>query len=585
MNASRAQSANTPVPGASSQTRELKPPSDAITERRRCQLCAEYIEYPPLMVSRCCGHAYHNECSLATRDVLGCSECQATHVKFYQDTHFAEEVKQYDWSLFESAPEGAVDKRAPVESIIDSTSVETGSLVAIPGPSGLSMTHNQQDIEAERSAGRALSQRGFFNKARLDSQEAVSTRSAQRAIVPSQNLDLNNMTVTFARLCADSSMPEELEDLITQSGYHFLTEMMEVGVVPKWREICGRNGHVCGKQMNIDKPDETNAFFTAMLYHLDQLAPNHPLFVTFVCSRQSEITDLPQQVSPVSQILRHPSGNRVIWLTSVDEPLANHPHGRLIFGVFASGIQLVKYLRFLILTSEPDQVMFVRPTIKGESDAEGLDNINIKEFIQHYPPRDMGVGGQLENDREILLAAAQSLGLQRIPKGGARKVVLLNNLIEDNFRDAQLTKKNVLARLNDLGYYPEQEEIITSSLKPSQMFGLPMSKEELRAENVGLQLRVADVLKEMHEVLATTAYIQIQLATRVSALPDEILVLVCDADRLYLVNMKRKSVPVQCSSSIDDIADFCQVFMSGCHIREAHIMLFMPSQTRKIRAS
>ncbi|MBO9494818.1 hypothetical protein J7438_12100 [Thalassotalea sp. G20_0] len=578
MDASRAQSVNTPVPSTSAQTRELEPPPDAIVRRRSCQLCGQFIESPPFMVSRCCEHMYHNCCSLATRDVLGCSGCRATYVNFYQDMQFAEEVKKYDWSLFQSATQVAAGKRASTESVIDLTSEETGSLVTIPGPSGLSGPHTQQYVDAGR-----VSQRDTFKKARLETPEAVSFRadySVQPAFLPSNNLDLYSMTGTFARLFAEPFMLEEMEALAMQSGYHFVTQMMDAGVVPEWQEICDSKGHLCGKQTNIDQPDETNAFFTAMQHHLDQLAPSHRLFVTFVCSFQNKITGLPQQLSPVSQVFRHPSDNRLIWLTTTDEPIAKHPHGRLIFGVFASGTQLVKYLRFLILTSEADQVMFVRSTNEGESDADGLDNINIREFIQRFPPRDMGVGGQSKNYREILLAAAQSLGMQRIQKEDASKVVLLDKLIDGKFRNTQLTVKDLMARLNDLDYFPEHDEIIRSRLKLSQGFG----REETQAENIRLQRQVADCVKKIHGSLATTGYIQIQLEPWAFALPNEILVLACDEDQLYLVNMKRKSVSVQCSSSIDDITDFCQVFMSGCRIREAYITLFLPKQAKNASA-
>ncbi|WBA81811.1 hypothetical protein [Endozoicomonas sp. GU-1] len=170
--------------------------------------------------------------------------------------------------------------------------------------------------------------------------------------------------------------------------------------------------------------------------------------------------------------------------------------------------------------------------------------------------------------------------MQRIQKEDASKVVLLDKLIDGKFRNAQLTVKDLMARLNDLDYFPDHDEIISSGLKLSQMFG----REETQAEKIRLQRRVADCVKKIHGSLATTGYIQIQLEPWGLSLPDEILVLACDGDQLYLVNMKRKSVSVQCSSSIDDITDFCQVFMSGCHIREAYIALYLPKQAKNASA-
>ena len=97
---------HTPLPGASSpnvnsQTGGTKPlPPDTIAARRFCGKCAQYIQHPPFIVTRCCGEMYHDICVIANRNVIACSTCQQTPVLYARDLAFAEEVKKYDWSIF-----------------------------------------------------------------------------------------------------------------------------------------------------------------------------------------------------------------------------------------------------------------------------------------------------------------------------------------------------------------------------------------------------------------------------------------------------------------------------------------------------
>ncbi|WP_257293327.1 hypothetical protein [Endozoicomonas sp. YOMI1] len=593
MDPGRAQLSNIPGLGVSSQARELRPLTNEIIERRLCGLCAEYIECPPFMASRCCGDNYHYGCTVVmTREVAQCSVCKKTPVEFARDTDFAEEVKKYDWSLFE--PASAAGGYAPIQAFdSESASEQAGSIGAVAGPSGLSGNRNQQAVDVEE-VERALAQLGTFVQQGLGAQELVPPKAphpfhpplltaAQTIARPSLKLNIVSMTRTFERLLGQLWMPDELQALAGQSGYSFLRQMMDVGVVPGWQELCAEEDHLCGKQMNIDKSDDARAFFTAMQQHLDQLAPEHQFFVTFACSRQNPVTGCPEPVSPVVRIFRHPTEPRLIFLFTVGEPVPSRALGRLVYGSFASGTQLVKYLQFLMLVSEATQAIFVRPTKKGESDAEGLDKIDVKAFVQQYPPRDFGLGDPSKNNRRILLYAARSLGLQRIRKEDAEKVTLLNNMIEGDLRNSQLTVKNVIDHILGLGYRKKRGVHLLYDMPATQMPGLHGRDLELNRQMINLQNDLADVLIEMYNLRATskTDYILIELEPEVFTLPEEILVLVLDTDRLYLVNMKNRSVSVQCSSSIDDICDFCQVFMSGCQILKANIISYAPTQTKK----
>lgn len=592
MDPSRAQLSNIPGLGASSLARELQPLTNEIIERRFCGLCAEYIERPPFMASRCCEHNYHYGCTVVmTREVAQCSVCKKTPVEFTRDTDFAEEVKKYDWSLFE--PASAAGSCAPIQAFdSEAVSEQAGAIGAVSGPTGLSGTRNQQVVDVEE-AERALAQPGIFVQQNLVAQELVPPGAphlhpalptvAQTIVRPSLKLNMVSMTKTFERLLGQLWMPVELQSLAMQRGYSFLRQMMDVGVVPRWQQMCDKEDHLCGKQMNIDKSGGARAFFTAMQQHLDQLAPEHRFFVTFACSRQNPVTGCPEPVSPVVRIFRHPTEPRLIFLFTIGEPVPSRALGRLVYWSFASGTQLVKYLQFLMLVSEATQAIFVHPTKKGESDAEGLDKIDVKAFVQQYPPRDFGLGDPSKNNRRILLYAAQSLGLQRIRKEDAEKVTLLNNMIEGNLRDSQLTVKNVIDHILGLGYRKERGVHLIFDMPATQMPGLPGIDVELNRQMINLQNDLADVLIEMYNQRATskTDYILVELEPEVSTLREEILVLVLDTDRLYLVNMKNRSVSVQCSSSIDDICDFCQVFMSGCQILKANIISYAPIQTKK----
>ncbi|WP_257267097.1 hypothetical protein [Endozoicomonas sp. ONNA2] len=572
--------------GVGCQARELQPLIDEIVERRFCHQCVKYIEHPPFMVSCCCGHTYHNSCSMEmTREVAQCSVCQRTPVEFVRDTDFAEEVKKYDWSLFE--PVSAVaGVRTPTQ--VDDRGAASeyhGSMMAVPEASGLSAIRNQQAVDVA-GLERAIAQLGTYGQHKLDPQERVLSgvalpTVAETTACPSLKLNMVSMTKTFERLLAQLWMPDELFDLASGDGYGFLWEMMALGVVPNWQELC-REGHLCGKQMNISESAGGRAFFAAMQQHLDQLAPEHQFFVTFACSR----TDCPEPISPVVRIFRHPTERLLILLYTIGEQVLNRALGRLVYASFASGTQLVKYLQFLMLASESTEAIFVRPTQQGEPDAEGLDKIDVKTFIHQYPPRDFGLGDPSKNNRRILLYAAQSLGLQRIRKEDARKVALLNNMIQGNLRDSQLTVKQVINRILELGYHKERGVHLVFGLPSAQMPWLPMSEVETGRQMIRLQNELADVLMEMYELRATskTDYIVMQLEPEVSTLPEAILVLVLDVDRLYLVNMKDRSVSVQCSSNINDICDFCQVFMSGCQTLKANIISYAPTQHQKIRA-
>ncbi|MBO9494730.1 hypothetical protein J7438_11585 [Thalassotalea sp. G20_0] len=598
MDPGRALLPNTPAQGSGvgSQARELQPLTEEIIDRRFCRFCTEYIERPPFMASRCCGHNYHYGCTVVmTREITPCSTCNIIMpVEFVRNVDFGEEVKKYDWSFFEPvlAQGGREPNRA---SDSGPASEQAGSIAAVSGVSGLSVTENQPVVGAEGGGESAHSQiyRSPLGPQELTSSEApyplLPTASRQSIVRPSQEIDVVRMTMGFERLLAQIFTPEELLALASASGsdYKFLREMMARGVVPKWQKICQKEGYLCGRQMDIDKPEGAHVFFTAMQQHLDQLEPDHPFFVTFACLRQNPVTGYPEPVSPVVRIFRHqpePTESTkpgLIFLFTFSEQLSSRFLGRLGFGSFASGTQLVKYLQFLMLTNGATQAIFVRPTLDGESDAEGLDSIDVKAFVQQYPPRDFGEGIPSKNDRGILLAAARSLGLQRIRKEDAEKVVLLSNMIEGGLRNSQLTVKHVIARMSELGYCQEQEKILFLRTRVGQMPGLPMSEAELGVQMSRLQHQVVNALTEMYEARATnqTDYILMDFESGLSVDPQKILMLVCDTDRLYLVNMKDRSVSTQCSSSIADICDFCKVFMSGYQVHKAHITSFVPTQT------
>lgn len=599
MDPSRTQLSNSPGLGVGSQASALQPLTDEIIQRRLCHLCVEFVERPPFMASRCCGHIYHYGCTVVmTREVTPCSVCNTTPVEFSRDVDFTEEVKRYDWCFFE--PVLADGDRVPTR-VPDSGAAggQAGPIATVPGPP--SATDHQHVAGAEGGSERADSQSGSPLQYPLAPQDLITPgashpflpTASQRDTRPSQEIDLVRMTMGFERLLAQRIMPGKL--LALASGREdnlFLREIMALGVVPKWQKICEKKGYLCGKQMNIDKPDGAHGFFTAMQQHLDQLEPEHPFFVTFACLRQNPVTGCPEPVSPVVRIFRHPTEPTkptepgLIFLFSFGEQLSSRFLGRLGFGSFASGTRLVKYLKFLMLTNGATQAIFVRPTKKGESDAEGLDNIDVKAFVQQYPPRDFGEGVPAKNDRGILLAAAQSLGLQRIRKEDAEKVVLLSNMIDGNLRDSQLTVKRVIAHMFELGHRKKQEKILFLRTTAGQMPGLPMSEIELSGQMTRLQHQVVDALTEMNTVRTAnqTDYILIEFKSGVSATPQKILVLVCDTDRFYLVNMKDRSVSTQCSSSIDEICDYLQVFINGYQIFEAHITSFAPTQSSKSRA-
>ncbi|WBA80534.1 hypothetical protein [Endozoicomonas sp. GU-1] len=173
--------------------------------------------------------------------------------------------------------------------------------------------------------------------------------------------------------------------------------------------------------------------------------------------------------------------------------------------------------------------------------------------------------------------------MQRIRKEDAEKVVLLSNMIEGGLRNSQLTVKHLIARMSELGYCQKQEKILFLRARVGQMPGLPISEDELRVQMISLQRQVVNALTEMYAVRATnqTDYILMDFESGLSVDPQKILMLVCDTDRLYLVNMKDRSVSTQCSPSIADICDFCKVFMSGYQIYKAHITSFVPTQTRE----
>ena len=411
--------------------------------------------------------------------------------------------------------------------------------------------------------------------------------SSQLLVRPSEVLDIDGMTRSFGRLLAKPQTPGELEGLMTKPGYVFLYHASIQGMVPKWTQICNRVGDIPGKQIEIKNLDDTDAFFTAFEQHLDGLEPEYPFFTSFVCSRHDPVTGQQQEVSPVVRIFRHPTGNSLILLmTSVEPSVENPALGRLIFGSFEDGTHLVKYLKFLILVSEATQAVFVRPTKRGEDDAVGLDKIDVKGFIEKYPPKDMGGGQTAKSGKKILFFVAQSLGLKRIRKEDAKRIALLDDVISGDLRSSDLMADKLVNHLNGLGYRCDREEILTFPVTPAFMFGISMHLEASNVQKVRVQWQVAETLKMLHSSLPVgeKAYIQIQLSPAVPTLPEEILLLACDTDRLYLVNMKNKSISTQSSTSLDDICDYCQVFMGGCGTKEARISTFILAHKKKTRA-
>ncbi|USE35436.1 hypothetical protein [Endozoicomonas sp. SCSIO W0465] len=200
--------------------------------------------------------------------------------------------------------------------------------------------------------------------------------------------------------------------------------MISQGIVPKWQTICNAEGQLPGIQLMIDNPEGADVFFSAMQQRLDRLEPGNPFFLTFVCSRTNPLTGQPEQVSPVMRVFRHPSDGSLILLFTSEVPTNNSSLGRLAFGSFEGGTELTTYLKFLALSSDATQGVFVEPTRRGGTPAKALESIDMRAFIEQYPPRDFS-GGEATSDRKILLAAAQSLGLQRIRKEEAKNVELL----------------------------------------------------------------------------------------------------------------------------------------------------------------
>lgn len=632
------------LPNQQPDVRPTPPPDVAI--RRFCRRCDKYIEYPPYCVSDCCHNTYHGVCSilLADRDVEPCGDCQ-TAMTYSLDGDFAREVEQYDWSLLAPDPHTTARYRSdvnvpPVQAsdiqgpselaggmasllelarfaspqvpprtaseTMDFASVVAGTLqkfsppdietaygrpeaaFGVPGPS-----FGQQEPTTGQQLGRVLAALDNIVHAQqtIGQPLAVSPASAtvtiQPMIRPSEELHIGEMTRAVERLLAEFVLPNDLLQLKDQKGYRFIKEMMEDGVVPKWVTICNTEGTLPGKRVKIDSPEATDVFFNALQQHADQLEPGNPFFVTFVRSRISPLTGQSEQFSPVLRIIRHPTRNMLMVLSTANLPVPSDMRAlqRLSFSGFRNGTELAKFLKFLLLSSEASEALFIRPTRGRGAPAEGLESIEMNPFIGQYPPRDFG-GNLPASARKILLSAAQSLGLERIRKQDAKNIDLLNIITGSDLRSSELNSESIEAHLLENGY----STFITNTASLQPQFVILMTaegEERTNMEMVDLQQRVAMAMEGMRAAMppGEKGYIQLKLNPLVAGFPEEILLLVCDQDRFYLVNMKNKAVSTQCSSNLQDITDYCQVFMAGCRIRQADITSYIPTQLKKTRAS
>ncbi|USE35438.1 hypothetical protein [Endozoicomonas sp. SCSIO W0465] len=151
-------------------------------------------------------------------------------------------------------------------------------------------------------------------------------------------------------------------------------------------------------------------------------------------------------------------------------------------------------------------------------------------------------------------------------------------------RSSELTSEQVASHLSELGYTLLKTEIIGFPILKLGVSSYSQLESDVRM--IQLQRQVADSLEEMYLGMAAggQGYIQLQLDPIKENSPEEILLLVCDKDKFYLVNMKNKSISTQCSPSLQDITDYCEVFMAGCRIRKAIITSFVPIQMKKTLA-
>ena len=633
------------LPNQQPDARPTPPPDVAI--RRFCRRCDKYIEYPPYFVSDCCHNTYHGLCSilLADRDVEPCGDCQTT-MTYSSDGDFAREVEQYDWSLLAPdphttaryrsdgnvSPVQASDSEGPGElaggmaslqeqarfaspqvpprtasETMDFASVVAGTLqkfsptvietaygrqeAAFGVPLGLSF--GQQEPTTGQQLGSVLAALDNMVHAQQmigqpsSTSPASATATIQPMIRPSEELHIGEMTRAVELLLAEFVLPTDLLALKDQKGYRFIKEMMEDGVVPKWVTICNTEGTLPGKRVKIDSPEATDVFFNALQQHADQLEPGNPFFVTFVRSRISPLTGQSEQFSPVLRIIRHPTRNMLMVLSTANLPVPAQMRAlqRLSFSGYRNGTELAKFLKFLLLSSEASEALFIRPTRGRGTPAEGLESIEMNAFIGQYPPRDFG-GNLPASDKKILLSAAQSLGLERIRKQDAKNIDLLNIITGSDLRSSELNSEGIEAHLQENGYSTFITD--TASLEPQVVILMTAEGEErTNMEIVSLQQRVAMSIEVMRAAMppGEKGYILLKLNPQVAGFPEEILLLVCDQDRFYLVNMKNKAVSTQCSSNLQDITDYCQVFMAGARIRHADITSYVPTQLKKTRAS
>lgn len=634
----RTPSTSTQNSSLSSPSNERPLPPDELASRRFCQRCAKYIEHPPFIVSVCCGNSYHDMCilnNLGDREAA-CIDCQKKPVNYFRDTEFAREATKYDWSFFApepdedsysvsvqdtesqgpgvpagemALPQEQVAPALPIANIKPSdlqvalTEAQQGLATrqqelpaATIKPSNLkvALAETKQDLAVKQQAlhdteetARMLTELTDMVKSHLSldppsGADSVSPVTMEPIARPSEHLHIGKMTTAMERVLAEYRLPNHIEHLIGRKGYKFIHEMMIEGAVPKWVTICNAKETLPGKGANITNPAPAGAFFRDLQHHLDELEEDQPFFITFASRRTNEAGE-PELVSPVMRVFRYPGQHSLILLHSTNQPIYDRPLCRLFYSSFENGTDLVKHLKFLMLSSNPDMAAFVRPTKSGQTPAKGLDSLDMKAFIQRYPPCDFG-GAEATSDRKILLAAAQSLGLERIHKDDAKAVKLLDDIIGSDLRRTNLGGGEVDAHLKELGYSKYKTEILTP---PSLMYGLKLPPQEANLELIRLQYQLGLTVQEMQAALPAgeKGYIRIQLGPATPSFPEEILLLACDSDRYYLVNMKNKAVSTQCSSNLRDICDYCKVFMAGCSINEAQITSFISSRLKKTRAS
>ena len=553
--------------------RKRNTPNEAMVSERICRRCDSLIETPPYMKSLCCSQRYHQKCQeeLMAQGKTQCPDCQQ-RLEVEEDKNFAEEVKQYDWSLFGLEPDNS----------------DTG--VTTPQPKTPSATNTE--VTTFYGKGTLDDFIGMMSSLgiELDADQLIS--ELQTAPAPSEapirassKLDIPRMTNTLERVLGAKACH------LDSDKYNFFARMEQQGIAPDWIKICNKEVSLSGLQTNLQDKEASEAFFTELESSISTLvAPNLPIFFAFTSKDpvQPPHAATERYISRIMRIIPDGNGNCILMMTADPEELSERQkqafQSRVSSLLFSRPIKLVQYLRYIASMSAAKEALFVRPLGRGEEAAETHRQIPIKDFSEANKPFDLLPGTPTKDDREILAAAALGAGLKYTPNNVAKTIPVLRPLLLPKNRGKTFSKDALADILQQIKYECTYTETLRSS---DWETGLTMAMLSPELAEMEAQLNLQKVVAlQMHNLVnPTNGYILLSIQPNKASAEEENLCIAVDNGRYYIVNMKNKIISTQQTENFFAVCDYLQVFLAGCHGGSVEINCFTPVQTKTRSAS